>query len=126
MDVIYRRALLTFVAAAGSDTNTGLPGLRSDLPRKQAPAARIQSPHLVALPTDGESDVNTSKWNPRAWTFQERVLSTRLLRFTSSFVTFECQEACWREDLELKGPDCDQFRLAKNERQDQEIRQNFY
>jgi hypothetical protein len=43
--------------------------------------------------------------------------------------TFECQEACWREDHELQGEGCDQliqFRLVQNDRHERETRQNFY
>lgn len=93
MDAIYRKALLTIVTAAGSDANAGLPRLRPELPRKPTPTANIQSLDLVALTEDIESELNTSNWNSRAWTFQERVLSTRLLRFASTSVTFECQQA---------------------------------
>jgi hypothetical protein len=95
MDVIYQRALLTIVAAAGSDANAGLPGLRPDLPRIRAPTANIRSLDLVALAADGETDVNRSKWNSRAWTFQERILSTRILRFTSTSVAFEKMKPQW-------------------------------
>jgi Heterokaryon incompatibility protein (HET) len=126
MDIIYRSALLTIVAAAGLDANAGLPGVEPSLPRKQLPSAKVASLDLLAIPTDGEADVNASAWNSRAWTFQERLLSTRLLRLTPTCVTFECQEACWREDLELQGKECDQFRLVEQDRHEQEIRQNFH
>lgn len=126
MDIIYRHAVMTIVAAAGNDANAGLPGLRSELPRKPVPKSRIQSLDLIAFPQDGEFEVNASTWNTRAWTFQERALSTRLLRFTQSSVTFECLESCCREDLEIEGPEWDQFRLTDTDRHNQEIRENFH
>ncbi|KAL2064383.1 hypothetical protein VTL71DRAFT_4877 [Oculimacula yallundae] len=126
MDTIYRRAFLCIVAAAGTDANAGLPGVTTDLPRTIAPEAFINNFDLVAIPEDGEFELNNSKWNSRAWTFQERVLSTRLLRFTSNSLTFECQSACWREDFTLTGPDADRFRLVDQERKEQETRQNFH
>jgi hypothetical protein len=126
MDVIYRRAILTLVAAAGSDANAGLPGISPGLSRKEVPATFIYGFDLVAIPEDGEFEVNKSKWNSRAWTFQERILSTRILRFTSESVTFECQSACWREDFTVTGPGADRFRLVDQERKDQEVRQNFH
>ena len=94
MSTIYGHAALTIVAAAGDDANAGLPGVRSDLPRRSTPTARIQSLNLTALPKASEFEVNASRWNTRAWTFQERTLSTRLLRFTKNSITFECLEAC--------------------------------
>jgi len=126
MDTIYRRAFLTIVAAAGSDANAGLPGVSPDLLRTIAPKASIKNFDLAAIPEDGEFELNNSKWNSRAWTFQERALSTRLLRFTSNYVTFECQSACWREDFTLTGPEADRFRLVDQERKEQETRQNFH
>jgi hypothetical protein len=126
MNVIYRRAVLAIVAAAGLDANAGLPGLRPDLPRRAAPAASISNLDLVAIPEEGEFEINHSKWNSRAWTFQERILSSRLLRFTSTAVTYECQSACWREDFSVTGPEADRFRLAEQERSQQEMRQNFH
>ena len=92
--MIYGNAALTIVAAAGDDANAGLPGVRSDLPRRSTPTARIQSLNLTALPKASEFEVNASRWNTRAWTFQERTLSTRLLLFTKNSITFECLEAC--------------------------------
>ncbi|KAH8595449.1 heterokaryon incompatibility protein-domain-containing protein [Bisporella sp. PMI_857] len=126
MDAIYLHAVLTIVAAAGSDANAGLPGIGPCLSRKVAPATSIGGLDLVAIPEDGEFELRNSKWNSRAWTFQERILSKRMLRFTSESVTFECQSACWREDFIVAGPDADRFRLADQERKEQEVRQNFH
>jgi len=126
MNTIYRRAFLTIVAAAGSDANAGLPGISPDLLRRLAPEASINDFDLAAIPEDGEFELNTSTWNTRAWTFQERVLSNSLLRFTTNSVTFECQSACWREDFTLTGPEADHFRLVDQERKEQETRQNFH
>ena len=126
MDIIYSSSVMTIVAAAGSDASAGLPGINSNLKQKIPPVGRVGSLDLVAFQRHGELDVNTSKWNGRSWTFQEKLLSRRLLRFTNTSVTFECLEACFREDLEIAGPKNDHFRLVSNERQEQEMRQNFH
>ncbi|RDW63615.1 hypothetical protein BP6252_11160 [Coleophoma cylindrospora] len=126
MDMVYRRALLTIVAASGTAANAGLPGIHPSLPRNKIPTETIQSLNLVAIAQEAEFEANTSTWNSRAWTFQERVLSKRILCFTETSVTFECQESCCREDFELIGPKAGEFRLSNKEREDLERRQNFH
>jgi hypothetical protein len=43
-------------------------------------------------------DVQNSTWNRRGWTFQERLLSKRLLYFTTHQLFFECHRSCWMEN----------------------------
>jgi hypothetical protein len=43
-------------------------------------------------------DIQNSVWNSRGWTFQERLLSKRLLYFTAYQLYFECQGSCWMEN----------------------------
>ncbi len=44
-------------------------------------------------------------WNSRAWTYQERVLSRRLLVFVNESVHFCCERVRWVEDVEAERPD---------------------
>jgi hypothetical protein len=43
--------------------------------------------------------VDSSYWNTRAWTYQERFLSKRSLTFTDSYIFFQCQQVLWCEDV---------------------------
>ncbi|KAF4848569.1 hypothetical protein CGCSCA4_v004937 [Colletotrichum siamense] len=55
-----------------------------------------------APPLDGlgftPADRSRSRYMTRGWTFQEILLSRRLLIFTPEVVFWECQSATWRED----------------------------
>ncbi|KAE9971704.1 hypothetical protein EG327_009767 [Venturia inaequalis] len=43
-------------------------------------------------------DIKDSIWDHRGWTFQERLLSKRLLYFTENQLYFECHGSCWMEN----------------------------
>ena len=99
MGLIYAQALLTIVAAGGSNSNAPLPGLR--------PGSRLVNQHtevinglrlIVPLPTLSRQ-LSNSTWNTRAWTFQERILSRRCLIFTNRQVYFDCRCDAMREDI---------------------------
>ena len=45
-------------------------------------------------------DVDSSRWNGRGWTMQERSLSTRLIYFCSNNIYFECRESLASESNE--------------------------
>ncbi|KAL3425211.1 hypothetical protein PVAG01_04492 [Phlyctema vagabunda] len=99
MDLIYGNAYLTICAADGNDAWFGLKAL-DDFAHivKQhivecAPGVRLMVSQLA------ETGINASKWNTRAWTFQERLLSRRCLIFTEGRVFFQCRSATMSEDL---------------------------
>lgn len=98
MNVVYGSAKLTIVAAAGPDSNAGLPGSVIH-PRKfldiECVVDGIQL--IPALPCFALS-VFDSIWESRGWTMQEKVLSKRLLIFTEHQVFYHCNSATWSED----------------------------
>ena len=82
MDKIYRGAILTIVAANGTDANAGLPGLN---PGERNPPIDFKFLDSCCI-GNGASDINIllskAKWSSRAWTYQEHELSTaRLFSF---------------------------------------------
>lgn len=99
MDLIYGNSLLTICAADGYDAWSGLQALNSSgSPTSQyiaecAPGVRLMVSRLA------ETGINSSVWNTRAWTFQERLLSKRCLIFTEGRVFFQCRSATMSEDL---------------------------
>ncbi len=100
MDKIYTSAILTVVAAAGDNANAGLPGVR--LGRRHAPqhVEKVQETLLVTTLPSMSDVVDDSTWNHRAWTFQERVLSCRMLIFAAQQVYFSCTHGyCWEEAM---------------------------
>jgi hypothetical protein len=123
MESIYRGAFLTVVAANGSHAGTGLPGFsgglfkyNQDMSQFQQQAREsstrrksYQRPEkfiLSGLPPSFEGSVDRSTWNSRAWTYQERLLSQRLLIFTNEQVYFQCNHgrtSC-DSDIDPHGP----------------------
>ncbi|KAK3386050.1 heterokaryon incompatibility protein-domain-containing protein, partial [Podospora didyma] len=86
MDLIYRGAELTIIAAC--DSAMGLVGVSS--PRPEDDILRLGEVtffQTIRQPWDG---VSLSEWNTRAWTFQEALLSRRRLIFTESQALFVC------------------------------------
>ncbi|KAF2841925.1 HET-domain-containing protein [Patellaria atrata CBS 101060] len=112
MQSIYANAYFTLVAADGSTSDHGLPGVEGG----STPVSRQQniwdlSPFckILLVQRDVESEVTGSIWSRRAWTFQEELLSRRLLIYVNRHLRWHCLEATWREDLndvtdETEGP----------------------
>ncbi|KAF3026557.1 hypothetical protein E8E14_013978 [Neopestalotiopsis sp. 37M] len=96
MDVIYEKAQLTIIAAAGEDESYGLPGVtRKRVPRMEK--VMIGSAlEIVWTAKDPHYAIRESVWSTRGWTFQEAVLSRRRLVFLDDQVYFECNAMnCW-------------------------------
>ncbi|CAN8103131.1 unnamed protein product [Discula destructiva] len=117
MDRIYSESTLTIIASASEEPSQGLIGLGSD---------RTRLPHALLLEGLGLSQVSTglarevqsSKWNTRAWTYQESFLSNRRIVFTQSQCYFECGEMWCTEGLHiplenLEGLGNEQFRIDR-------------
>ena len=111
MDRIYGSALLTVVAAEGADSSTGLVGVkRHDLSKFgagkmrwiQQPLAEMQDGVHIIAPFANDQQVESSAWNSRAWTFQERLLSKRFLVFGAGEATWHCRQMTAREDMLVK------------------------
>ncbi|KAL9063781.1 MAG: hypothetical protein Q9161_009279 [Pseudevernia consocians] len=119
MGQIYVRSLVTIMAAASIDSNSGLPGVST----QARSAQRISKPLNggVLLRTCRPKDIpnlepkwedvssskqkdylKSSKWDTRGWTFQEKVLSRRCLYFMQEQLYWECQRASWCEETCLE------------------------
>ena len=100
MDKIYGAAKVTIVAGAGADAWAGLLGVGSN----PKPRERNQSFNCIgglSLGTVLEPYHRwrcNSTWDHRGWTFQEKVLSKRLLIFGTEQVYFQCKTDLWSED----------------------------
>jgi Heterokaryon incompatibility protein (HET) len=101
MGAIYSNSILTIVASTNSDPSAGLPGV-STTPRTQVQIHEVvQGLHLAVAFHDHRQplhDIENSVWNSRAWTYQERQLSQRMLFFTNSQMCFLCPHAIVFED----------------------------
>ncbi|TAQ91312.1 hypothetical protein B7494_g294 [Chlorociboria aeruginascens] len=98
MDQVYSCADITIIAAAGDHCNTGLPGFNGSRNFIQH-AANIGGTRFITTQRSPTSTAAKSKWNTRGWTFQENLLSKRLLVFTDMEVFFRCSTSLWCEDV---------------------------
>lgn len=103
MDAIYIGAHFTIVAACGVDSRAGLPGVRTGSRRPQRVGV-IRGITLAAAQPNLANALLDTQWHHRAWTFQEAILSKRLLIFTDFGVYFQCSTALWCEDTHLERP----------------------
>lgn len=118
MDRVYSGALLTIVAAPDNlkeeDADSGLKGVpRHHFPTKSEttgdmegtkreisqPSAEIKGSAHVIAPFPCRHELATTAWNSRAWTFQEKLLSRRLLIFSGDEVVWHCRQMIAREDM---------------------------
>ena len=97
MASVYRTAILTITAVSSTDANSVLPGVR---PGTRTVRAFFDSPDftLAERSTSILPVLLGSTYHTRAWTFQERLLSTRCLYFTDEQVFLQCQSGIYRED----------------------------
>ncbi|KAF2793403.1 HET-domain-containing protein [Melanomma pulvis-pyrius CBS 109.77] len=96
MGEIYSESHLTIIAAAGQDSEYGLPGVSR--PRISQTTARIGRLCLIAH-TSKDEEIHNSVWNSRGWTFQEGLLAKRRLVFTDSQCYMQCQEVHYHEGI---------------------------
>jgi Heterokaryon incompatibility protein (HET) len=99
MNTVYARAKLTIVAAEGRDANAGLAGLHQN--SRSVPELFSIWPDLSLFLAQAPlwEVLLRCPWSTRAWTYQEALLSPRLLIFTDSTVHFACCSTCWSEDI---------------------------
>jgi hypothetical protein len=67
MNLIYENAVLTIIAAEGTDANAGLPGVGCR-PRSQRQRFDLIGPHLKMIVPHSLKGLEWSKWSSRAWT----------------------------------------------------------
>lgn len=98
MDEIYQGAYLTLVATSAATSNTGFLH-RSDFPVAVRPYKNMKDPTI-----NGQyyltykhsklvtwSFIEETVWNTRGWTFQERLLSRRILHVLPEDLAWECR-----------------------------------
>ena len=103
MDAVFRQAILTIIAADAEDADEGIAGGCSR-PRERIQRVYRYDDNLRLNVTEmcdtGNPIIATisSPWSRRAWTFQERHFSKRILLFLNSSVYWSCGCLRWAED----------------------------
>ncbi|KAM4059841.1 heterokaryon incompatibility protein [Hirsutella rhossiliensis] len=102
MDKIYGSATLTIVSAAATmdaqKISVGLPRFNENVKCRPQKAALVRNRRFIVPFESIMSLLDHSRWNTRGWTYQELLLSRRLLFFTDSQVYFQCSESVFSED----------------------------
>ncbi len=103
MDLIYMNAIITIIAAAGSNSNYGLPGVGYQKRKSQYLTActKIGKHFFITTADSPTTSLYKTEWNTRGWTFQEALLSRRRLVFTEEQMYFECHGMYCCESLKL-------------------------
>lgn len=112
MHIIYGASLLTIIAACGTDSNAGLPGVHNSNTRTKQVAGKIGDQFFVSVAGDPMHDFWRSMWAQRGWTFQEFLLSKRHLIFLPDQVVYHCSILSWCEDYSLEFVDEPENHLA--------------
>jgi hypothetical protein len=111
MNVVYSKAFATIVAIHGTSADAGLPGVRPKTREPQKVETLIIKAgsedldydpdssddnnvaiNLVATPPELHLALESSLWDSRGWTFQERLLSRRCIYFSQNYLYFQCGE----------------------------------
>ena len=113
MDRVYSGAICTIVAAQGATANSGIEGIRQHyVPQVGQPASQQRKLQQAQVSLKGDlsliaplpaqnHQLDDSVWNIRAWTFQERLLSRRLIVFTHGQMIWHCRRMICREDMSV-------------------------
>ena len=89
MDKIYAGAEATIIAAAGVSPAHGLPAVSRGRTPNPEPVV-IGHEWYTAVPPDPAHELRASRWNQRAWIYQESVLPRRRIVFCDRQVNFKC------------------------------------
>jgi hypothetical protein len=118
MHAIYGSATLTVVAAAGKPgfgASAGIPGVRAGSRDLKQCTEIVNGLSLITSHRPFLASMSTSEWNKRGWTFQEKLLSKRLLICCEHQAFYHCNRATWYEDAILEGTSDMAIDLSENE-----------
>ncbi|OCL12173.1 hypothetical protein AOQ84DRAFT_285710, partial [Glonium stellatum] len=90
MSTVYESAVLTIIAASGSNADAGLPGVRHGTRNSIQHFERIDGLNLASTLEFPNLCAEESYKNSNGWKLQESALSKRFLVFTDHQVYFRC------------------------------------
>ncbi|KAI0130147.1 heterokaryon incompatibility protein-domain-containing protein [Xylariales sp. AK1849] len=100
MDVIYNSARATLIALHGDDADAGLCGVSRKNPRTPQGRENIGGSELLTLFPTLEQELGPTKYQTRAWTFQEMTISQRRIFFGKHQVHFVCGTGNFCESID--------------------------
>jgi len=99
MDKIYKNAVVTIVAADGTNANSPLKGVSTERQIDQV-VSEIRPKVNVLIPVPTAKSL--APWENRAWTLQEKLLSNRLIVFSGGYMIWHCRDVVHFEDMTAK------------------------
>ncbi|KIN02945.1 hypothetical protein OIDMADRAFT_52766 [Oidiodendron maius Zn] len=102
MEEIYRSSLVTIVANSGKDSNARIPGVTEGSRNTVQVVETVGDIELVTGLGKFYSFFDRCKWNTRAWTYQEQLLSPRLLFIAPEQVFLKSTNLNFQEDTNYK------------------------
>ena len=102
MGMIYSSAVLTIAATSGNYADAGFAGGQTGLRTFTQLIEKVQGLSLANRPTTFDKTIDGSFWITRAWTLQERILSSRVLYVADQRCFFTCHH---RPDAFMEGLD---------------------
>ena len=115
MASVYLAALVTIIAATGSSASAGLPGVQPKSRHVEQDIARVSPELSLVLGREPGLDIDSSTWNTRGWTFQERLYSKRLLVFLPDRIYWQCRSVLWDEDIIQDHPSAQDNRMMDHQ-----------
>lgn len=97
MHKVYASATLTIVAAGANGADDGLWEMKNDIRQPQI-EEEVSGLHFVGTEPTLEDVLVESIWKKRAWTYQEYVLSKRMLVFSKTQAYYSCEQSACAED----------------------------
>lgn len=91
MNTIFSNAELAIAGAFGVDADAGLPGVGLVSRNVQTNVESVQGLRLSPKLRSPDEVINGSRWNTRAWTYQERLAARRTLFMTEQQMFFKCK-----------------------------------
>ncbi|KAL2070134.1 hypothetical protein VTL71DRAFT_14814 [Oculimacula yallundae] len=98
MDRVYLGAALTIISGDGKAANAGLTGFRPGSRQTKQSIETVGGVRFVVMSPPLSEVMKNQTWNTRAWTYQEYILSKRLLVFTEQQVFYLCGAQSFAED----------------------------
>ncbi|CZR69519.1 uncharacterized protein PAC_19419 [Phialocephala subalpina] len=98
MDRVYLGAALTIISGDGKEANAGLTGFHPGSRQTKQSIETVGGVRFVVMSPPFSEVVKNQTWNSRAWTYQEYMLSKRLLVFTEQQVFYLCGAESFAED----------------------------
>ncbi|RYP56080.1 hypothetical protein DL771_012143 [Monosporascus sp. 5C6A] len=99
MDAIYEGSNLTIIAADGESPSQGLSGLAHRARDTKQTVKDIGGLRFAVMSPPLMNLLESSQWNNRGWTYQEAMLSKRILLFTHRQLYYHCNLASFSEDM---------------------------